>query len=48
MLLDIFIKHASIIEKKVQGKPSPWFTSELKKKMNQRDKYLRKCRNSKC
>ena len=31
-LLNIFNKHAAIIEKKVKGKPSPWLTSELKKK----------------
>ena len=32
----------------MKGKPSPWLTSELKKKMNERDKYLRKCRDTKC
>ena len=31
----------------MKGKPSPWLTSELKKKMNKRDKCLRKCRNTK-
>ena len=46
-LLTIFNKHALIIEKKVKGKPSPWLTSELKKKRNERDKRLRKCWNTK-
>ena len=46
MLLGIFNKQVPIIEKKVKDKPSPWLTSELKKKINKRDKRLRKCRNT--
>ena len=33
-LLDIFNKHVPVIKRKVQGKPSLCFTSELKRKMN--------------
>ena len=46
MLLGIFNKQVPITEKKVKDKPSPWLTSELKKKINKRDKRLRKCRNT--
>ena len=46
-LLYIFNKQAPIIQKKVKGKPSPWLTSELKKKMESRKcqmfKTMQKC-----
>ena len=45
-LLDIFNKHTPIIKKNVKGNSGLWLTSELKKKMNERDKRLRRCRNT--
>ena len=35
-----------MITKKVKGKPAPWFTSEVKIMMNERDKLLRKSRRT--
>ena len=46
-LLNIFNKQAPIIKTKVRGKPSLWVTSELKKKINELDKCLKICRNTK-
>ena len=42
----LFNKHATLTVKKVKGKLSPWFTPEVKKQMNIRDKQLRKTRRS--
>ena len=47
ILLEAFQKHTLIINKRVHGKPSPWLTSDLKSKMNTRDKLLRKMRKTK-
>ena len=32
-LIDIFQKHAPEFDKKVRGKPSPWFTRDIRIKM---------------
>ncbi|CAB4038162.1 Hypothetical predicted protein, partial [Paramuricea clavata] len=42
-----FDKLASIIKKRIRGKPSPWLTDEIKKAMNTRDILLRKSRKTK-
>ena len=47
ILLEIFQKHAQIINKRVRGKPCPWLTNDLKSKLNTRDNLLRKMRKSK-
>ena len=46
-LTSIFSKHAPIVKKKVRGKPCPWMTSDIKKKMKDRDALLRICRRTK-
>ena len=46
ILLEVFQKHAPIINKRVRGKPCPWLTNDLKSKMNTRDKLLRKMRKT--
>ena len=47
-LTTIFQKHAPLIEKRVKGKPCPWLTDGIKRKMNDRDRLLRKMRQTKC
>ena len=47
ILLEIFQKHAPIINKRVRGKPCPWLTNDLKSKLNTRDNLLRKMRKTK-
>ena len=47
ILLEVFQKHAPIINKRVRGKPCPWLTNDLKSKMNTRDQLLRKIRKIK-
>jgi len=41
-----FNKHAPMINKNVKGRPCPWLNSEIKNKMNLRDKFLRKYRKT--
>lgn len=45
MLLTCFAKVTPI--KKERGKPCPWLTDEIKKALNNRDKFLRKFRKTK-
>jgi hypothetical protein len=40
-LAKIVNKHAPLIERKVRGKTNPWFTKDIKSKMNTRDYFLR-------
>ena len=46
-LIDIFQKHAPELGKKVRGKPCPWLTQDIKTKMIDRDRLLRKMRKTK-
>ena len=39
-------KHAPFITKKMKGRLCLWLTADLKKEMNERDKLLRRARNS--
>ena len=39
-------KHTPFITKKVKGRLCPWLTADVKKEMNERDKLLRRARNS--
>ena len=41
-LKNVFDQHASFIEKRVKGRKCPWLTSEIREKMSDRDKLLRK------
>ena len=45
-LLDIFEKHAPIVEKRVKGRFCPWLSTEIHQLMNDRDKSLKKARKS--
>ena len=45
-LLNAFDKHAPIIRKRVKGRFCPWLTAEIRQKMNNRDKLLRKARKT--
>ena len=40
-------QHAPIITKNVKGRNSPWLTREIKSEMNNRDRLMCKCRQSK-
>ena len=46
-LIDIFQKNAPEFDKKVGGKPCPWLTRDIKTKMIDRDRFLRKMRKTK-
>ncbi len=46
ILSDIFGRHAPKISKKVRGKPAPWLNNEVKALMNDRDKLLRRSRQT--
>ena len=46
-LIDIFQKHAPEFDKKVRHKPCPWLTRDIKTKMIDRDRLLRKMRKTK-
>ena len=41
----IYLNYASVITKRVKGKPAPWLTVELKQLMNEWDGLLRKYRS---
>ena len=45
---NVFDQHAPQLEKRVKGRKCPWITIELKRKMNNRDRVLRKARKSNC
>ena len=44
--LEVFQKHAPIINKRVRGKPCPWLTNDRKSQINTRDKPLKKMRKT--
>ena len=46
MLQDLINRHCPIIIKQVKGKISPWLTTDLKQKMNHRDKLLKKAKRN--
>ena len=46
ILNDAFDKHAPFINKKVKGRPCPWLDVNVKRSMNERDKFLRKARRT--
>ena len=46
LLETTFNKHAPLINKRVKGRSCPWLNHEIKTKMNERDKVLRKYRKS--
>ena len=46
VLLRLFNVHAPLIEKRVKGRPCPWLSADVKAKMNDRDKLLRKARKT--
>ena len=43
-LKNVFDQHAPFIEKRVKVRKCPWLTSEIRRKMSDRGKLLRKAR----